>query len=65
LNFQKDLPNIPVEGIQVRLWLNGKKVRSVMTLPEQEPVSHTIDADHLLFAAPKLTTLIMFAVDFW
>ncbi|MDD5707016.1 MAG: beta-galactosidase trimerization domain-containing protein [Kiritimatiellae bacterium] len=65
LNFQKDLPNIPVEGIQVRLWLNGKKVRSVMTLPEQEPVSHTIDADHLLFAAPKLTTFIMFAVDFW
>ncbi len=61
VNFQKDLPNIPVADIPVRLRLPGK-VHRVVQLPGDRPVPHT-EADGVVrFTVPRLETLAMYAV---
>lgn len=61
VNFQKDLPNIPVVDIPVRLRLPAKVVR-VVQLPGDRAIEHT-EADGVVrFTAPRLETLAMFAV---
>jgi hypothetical protein len=65
VNFQKDLPNIPVDGIRVRLRLPGAQVMAVRLLPEGIEVAHERDAatGTVAFTAPRLETLAMFAVE--
>jgi hypothetical protein len=61
VNFQKDLPNIPVAEIPVRLRLPEKVVR-VVPLPGDRPIAHA-EADGVVrFVVPRLETLAMFAV---
>ncbi len=61
VNFQKDLPNIPVVDIPVRLRLPAKVVR-VVQLPGDRAIEHT-EADGVVrFTVPRLETLAMFAV---
>jgi hypothetical protein len=62
VNFQKELPNIPVEGIQVRLRLGGKRIRSIMQLPDNKALKHREQQGVTTFTAPRLETLAMFAV---
>jgi hypothetical protein len=61
VNFQKDLPNIPVADIPVRLRLSGKVVR-VVQLPGDRPVPHTEAEGAVRFTVPRLETLAMVAV---
>ena len=63
INFQKELPNVPVEGAEVRLRLADVRVRSVTLLPKDEPVPHRTEDDVTSFVAPRLETLAMFAVN--
>jgi hypothetical protein len=61
VNFQKDLPNIPVVDIPVRLRL-PEKVHRVIQLPGDRLIPHT-EADGVVrFTVPRLETLAMFAV---
>jgi hypothetical protein len=61
VNFQKDLPNIPVADIAVRLRLPAK-VHRVVQLPGDRPVPHT-EADGVArFTVLRLETLAMYAV---
>jgi hypothetical protein len=61
VNFQKDLPNIPVENILIRLSLPGK-VHRIVQLPGGQAVAHTPDETSVAFTVPRLETLAMFAV---
>jgi hypothetical protein len=61
INFQKDLPNIPVLDIAVRLRLPEKVVR-VVQLPGDRPLAHTVDGSAIRFVVPRLETLVMFAI---
>jgi hypothetical protein len=61
VNFQKDLPNIPVADIPVRLRLHDKVVR-VVQLPGDRPVPHTEAEGAVRFTVPRLETLAMVAV---
>jgi hypothetical protein len=61
VNFQKDLPNIPVENIRVRLSLPAK-VHRIVQLPGGQAVAHTDDQSGVSFSVPRLETLAMFAV---
>ena len=61
VNFQKDLPNIPVANIPVRLRVPAKVVR-VVQLPGDRPVPHTAADGVVRFTVPRLETLAMFAV---
>jgi hypothetical protein len=61
VNFQKDLPNIPVADIPVRLRLPEKVVR-IAQIPDGRPIDHH-EADGVVrFVVPRLDTLAMFAV---
>jgi hypothetical protein len=61
VNFQKDLPNIPVEQIPIRLHL-PEGVHQVVSLPDNRVVPHTVDGRVIQFMVPRLETLAMFAV---
>jgi hypothetical protein len=61
VNFQKDLPNIPVTDIPVRLRL-PEQVVQVVELPGGRRIEHA-DADGVVrFVVPRLETLAMFGV---
>lgn len=61
VNFQKDLPNIPVEGIEVRLRL-PTAVKQVEQLPQGRAIPYRVRDGQTVFNSPKLETLAMFAV---
>ncbi|MFO0892348.1 MAG: alpha-amylase family protein [Isosphaeraceae bacterium] len=61
VNFQKDLPNIPIERIPVRLRL-PQKVHRVVSLPDGRAIPFTGDGRLIRFDVPRLETLAMFGV---
>jgi len=63
VNFQRDLPNISVEGIQIRMRPGSEKVRRVVQLPGNTVIEHQTRDDVIRFQAPRLETLAMFAVE--
>lgn len=64
VNFQKDLPNIPVNRIRVRVRLGDAAARSVLLLPEERELSYTTVGEYVEFVAPQLDTLLMFSVNY-
>ena len=62
LNFQHDLPNLPVDGIEVRVRL-GRAVRRVRQLATGKVIPHRVQRGVLRFKAPRLHTLAMFALE--
>ncbi|MGE5224383.1 MAG: beta-galactosidase trimerization domain-containing protein [Omnitrophica WOR_2 bacterium] len=63
VNFQKELPNIPVEGIHIRL--EGiEQIHQVKLLPANEPVAfHPLDGA-VDFSVPCLETFRMFSIEY-
>lgn len=64
VNFQKDMPNIPVRGIMVSVKLNGATPRRVLLLPEGAEWPFEVTSGRVKFAAPELETLRVFALEF-
>jgi hypothetical protein len=62
VNFQRDLPNVPVEGIQVHLHLS-QRVHRVTQFPVNRRIDHRENGKLVAFTVPRLETLAMFAVD--
>ena len=42
VNFQQELPNIPVEGIAIRARLPGETIHRVTRIPGQETIEHSL-----------------------
>jgi hypothetical protein len=63
VNFQKDLPNIPIDGIAVRMRLNGEKLRRVVRLPDNTVIAHAQQGEVVSFPAGHLETLAMYALE--
>ncbi len=61
VNFQKDLPNIPVTEIPVRLRLPAN-VMQIVELPGGRKVEHAEDDGVVRFTVPRLETLAVLAV---
>jgi hypothetical protein len=61
VNFQKDLPNIPIEQIPVQLRLPAK-VHRIVALPTNRRIPHTERDGVVRFTVPRLEALAMFAV---
>ena len=59
LNFQKDLPNIPVDGARVRVWMGEKHPLELNLLPEENPLPFEQKGEWVEFAAPRLETFAM------
>lgn len=63
VNFQHDLPNIPVDGIEVRLRL-PQRVQSVQTLPVNGSLPLRREGEAVTLTAPRLNTLLMFSINY-
>jgi hypothetical protein len=63
VNFQHDLPNLPVDGLQVRLRL-PQRVRRVRALPDGGAVRFRATRDEIELTAPRLQTLLMLALNY-
>ncbi len=64
LNSQKELPNIPVEGIKVRVRLEGKEPQRLIKLPEEKELAYETKDGYVEFTLPKLETFLMIALDY-
>ncbi len=62
-DFQKDMPNIPVEGIEIRLRLPGANLWHIVRVPDSRQIDHQRREDVVTFTAPRLETLAMFALE--
>jgi hypothetical protein len=63
VNFQKDLPNIPVDGITIRMRPARETVRRVVRIPSGDTIEHRAADGVVSFTAPRLETLAMFALE--
>ena len=64
VNFQKQLPNIPVSGVRIRVRLAGQSVKQLFLLPWEQNWPYEVAGDSVEFTAPTLDTLLMFALDY-
>ena len=63
-NFQKDLPNIPVEGARVRVRLAGKTPGRLLRLPDGKELDYSIKDGLVEFVAPRLETFALFCLEY-
>ncbi len=63
VDLQKDMPNLPVDDIQVRLRLDGRPVSRIVQLPDNRVVDHRLEEGAVFLTVPRLQTLAMFAVE--
>jgi len=62
VNFQKELPNIPITGIEVKLRLNAR-INSVTHLPSGKALKVHERSGGITFVAPRLDTLVVCGVN--
>jgi hypothetical protein len=63
LNFQKELPNLPVDGIRVRLNV-AEPIVSVKRIPSGQAIKLTRTEKGVQFDAPRLETLVMIEANY-
>ncbi len=64
LNFQEEQPNIPVDGIKVRVRLENVKPKRLVILPEEKKVPFEVRGGYAEFTLPRLETFAMLALDY-
>lgn len=64
LNFQTELPNIPIEGIKIRIRLGKKKPERLLELPKESELAYELKKGYVEFITPKLETFLMLALDY-
>ncbi len=62
VSFQHDLPNVPADGIEVRLRL-PQRVQSARVIPSGRTLPLRRAGDAVTFTAPRLDTLLMLAIN--
>ncbi len=62
VNFQHDLPNVPLDNLAIRLRL-PQRVQSVHTLPSNRGLRLRRDGDAVTFKTPRLHTLLMLGIN--
>lgn len=64
LNFQAELPNIPLEGIRLKLKLYKKEPRRLIKLPEEKELAYEVEKNCVEFVAPRLETFLMLVLEY-
>jgi hypothetical protein len=64
VNFQKELPNVPVEGIRVRVRRDHRTPQRLLVLPQEEKWGFEVQGNYVEFTAPRLETLLMLALEY-
>ncbi|MBM3999279.1 MAG: hypothetical protein FJ297_07030 [Planctomycetes bacterium] len=63
VNFQKDLPNIPIDGIEARVRL-GETITAVTSIPDGRILRMARKSDETVFGLPRLGTLAVYALEY-
>lgn len=64
LNFQQELPNIPIYEIWIKIWIDSKIPRRLMRLPGQQKIDYEIRKSYVEFMTPKLEDFLMLELDY-
>jgi len=64
LNLQRQLPQVPVPATVRVQPLPGQRVRRVLRLPQQTPVTFVDAKPYIEFRVEPFDTLAMFALDY-
>jgi hypothetical protein len=64
LNFQQELPNIPVYGARVGVRMDGRVVRQVTVLPQGQAIPYRENGVRIEFTLPRLETYAALAVEY-
>jgi hypothetical protein len=62
LNFQQELPNIPVSDIKLRIKTEDKTFSRVVILPEEIPLNFESREGYLEIEIPRLDTFLMLGI---
>jgi len=62
LNFQADLPNIPVIGTRIAVRLDERRARKLLRFPENTEVKFRQRDGYAEFKVPRLDTFLMFGL---
>lgn len=64
VNFQSELPNVPVDGITVQVRLDGKTCERVLELPQEQAVAFSVADGYVQFTPSRLDTLGMYTIEY-
>jgi len=64
LNFQRELPNVPVHGTEVRVDLRGREPRRVTLEPKGRPIELRQVRGRVAITVPELGTFAMYAIEY-
>ncbi len=59
INYQQELPNIPVHDLDIRVGLDGRPVRGVALLPERTALPFRVTEEGVELTLPRLADFIM------
>lgn len=63
INFQSDMPNIPIHDIELEIrWSGERKVDKLLLLPAETETTYSVRDGYVRFSAPRLDTFLMFAL---
>lgn len=62
LNYQQELPNIPIQGLKLRIRMDGRKPKGACMLPEHAPLRNTVAPDSVEVEIPVLKDFAMVEV---
>ncbi len=64
INYQQELPNIPIHDLAIRVRMDGRKPKAVSLLPERSSVSFKVDGDFIELTLPVLKDFAMLEIVF-
>jgi hypothetical protein len=62
INYQQELPNIPVHDLDIRVRLDGRSVRGVCLLPDRTALSFRVLDDAVALVLPVLADFAMLEI---
>jgi hypothetical protein len=64
INFQAELPNIPVHDLKARIRLDGVKLVRLASVPDGTPVPFVARDDYAEYTAPRVDTFLMLSAEY-
>lgn len=64
LNFQREMPNIPVHDVEIEIHMQGKTPGRLLLLPDESPVAYELKDDYVRFRIPRLDIFHMYALEY-
>jgi hypothetical protein len=64
LNWQPELPNIPVHGLTVRVWLQGRRLRRALALPGGSNLPCSVEGETVEVTLPRLEMYAMVGLEY-